>query len=218
MVFVDTPRGLTWCEAALTAHFDVNIANPQMAHIFKDPDRVQPYPQCPGNLEASLSISDTCRSPPATDISFDNPFLGNNTWCYIILSCVGNDQQCSGQQHYIPELHVGPIVFSHRVTRYICNIPITFHDQSIFRDLGDYKQPSSDYLVSDRLGVVLVDSSMLMLELRRIGQCVRSLVSHSASFAPFNLLKIAGPEHLDRYRLTEGKKQWMASAVDTQPN
>jgi hypothetical protein len=113
---------------------------------------------------------------------------------------------------------VGPLAVSYRAKRCICNIPITFHDQSIFRDLGDYKQPSSDYLVGDRLGVVLVDSSMLMLELRRIGHCVHSLVSHSASFAPFNLLKIAGPEHPDHYRLTEGKKQWMASAVDTQLN
>jgi hypothetical protein len=49
-----------------------------MAHISKDPDRVQPYPQCPGNLEASLSISDTRRNPPATNVSFDNLFLGNN--------------------------------------------------------------------------------------------------------------------------------------------
>jgi hypothetical protein len=113
---------------------------------------------------------------------------------------------------------VGPLAVSYRAKRCICNIPITFHDQSIFRDLGDYKQPSSDYLVGDRLGVVLVDSSMLMLELRRIGHCVHSLVSHSASFAPFNLLKIAGPEHPDHYRLTEGIKQWVASAVDTQPN
>jgi hypothetical protein len=49
----------------------------QYHNIFKDPDKVQPYPQCPGNLEASLSISDTCRNPLATNVSFDNLFLGN---------------------------------------------------------------------------------------------------------------------------------------------
>lgn len=40
----------------------------------------------------------------------------------------------------------------------------------------------------------------------------------SSTDRTFVLLKIAGQEHADRHRPTEGIKQWMSPAVDTQLN
>jgi hypothetical protein len=99
----------------------------------RDPDRVQPFLRCLGNLEARLSTLDIYRDPPAT--SFDGSFRvitrsvtpSQTPWRMVSRVPVGNT--------LVPELHVRPPAVNYRAKRCICNTPIIFHSQSVPCDL-----------------------------------------------------------------------------------